>query len=183
MKPLKKRAPKRSKSPGPGRAAAPLTAKRVSRVIKQIRDLIEPICESDGFDLIHIEFQPEAGGRIMRLYIDKPDGVTLDDCVYVSRQINDLLDVSLDDIGPYNLEVSSPGPERPLGRESDFERFKGHIAKLKTRQPIEGQKQFTGRLAGMVDEQVQLTVNGKTIALPYEDIARARLVEHGENRR
>ena len=58
--------------------------------------------------------------------------------IIANRQVNDLLDVAIDDIGPYNLEVSSPGPERPLGRESDFDRFKGYFAKLKTRQPIEG---------------------------------------------
>lgn len=161
----------------------PLTVKKVSDIVKQTRDLLEPICEADGFELIHVEFQPEAGGCILRLYIDKPGGVKLDDCVYVSRQITDLLDVTLEDIGHYNLEVSSPGPERPLGQESDFNRFKGHFAKLKTRQPIDGQKQFTGRLMGIVDQQVLLTVDGKTVAIPYDEITRARLVAYGENRR
>ena len=161
----------------------PLTAKKVSDIIKQTRDLLEPICETDGFELIHVEFQPEAGGRILRLYIDKPGGVNLDDCAHVSRQVSDLLDVTLDEIGHYSLEVSSPGADRPLGRESDFNRFKGHLAKLKTRQPIEGQKQFTGRLLGIVDQQVRLTVDGKTVAIPYDEISRARLVAYGENRR
>ena len=180
---MKKKVLKKSKLPGPKRAVAPLPAKRVSQLIEQIRGLLDPICEADGFELIHIEFQPEAGGRIMRLYIDKPGGVKLDDCAYVSRQCNDLLDVTLEDMGPYSLEVSSPGPNRPLGRESDFERFKGRFAKLKTRQPIEGRKQFTGRLTGFVDHQVRLTVNGKSVAIPYDEILRARLVEYGDNRR
>ena len=160
-----------------------MTAERVSGIVKQIRESLEPVCTVDGFELIHVELQSEASGRIMRLYIDKPGGVTLDDCVYVSRQVNDLLDVTLEDIGQYHLEVSSPGPDRPLGRESDFERFKGRFAKLKTRQPIEGHKQFTGRLIGIVDQQVQLAVDGQTVAIPYAEILRARLVEYGENRR
>lgn len=155
--------------------------KRTSHLIDQVRNLVEPVCEAQGYELIHVEFQPEAGGRIMRLYIDKPGGVTLDDCVDVSRQVNDILDVSLDAIGPYRLEVSSPGQERPLGRPVDFETHKDCFVRLKTRQPIDGQKNFTGRLMGLIDRQVQLSINGKTVAIPYDAVLRARLVDSGVN--
>lgn len=152
-------------------------------MIEQVRTLLEPLCEAEGYELIHVEFQPEAGGRILRLYIDKPGGVTLDDCVNTSRQVNDILDVALEELGPYNLEVSSPGPERPLGRQEDFERYKGRLARLKTRRPIEGQKNFTGCLIGMIDHRVHLAVDGKTVAIPYELVLRARLVDSGANQK
>jgi ribosome maturation factor RimP len=79
-------------------------------VIRQIAKLAEPLCDSEGLELVHIEYQRESGGRILRLYIDRPGGVSIDDCVNVSRQLNDLLDVNFEDIGPYTLEVTSPGP-------------------------------------------------------------------------
>ena len=180
---LKKKGHRKSSASGHKQPAALFSAERAARITDQVRMLLEPLCEADGYELIHIEFQPEAGGRILRLYIDKPGGVTLDDCVNVSRQVNDILDVSLEDLGPYNLEVSSPGPERPLGRQMDFEHYKGRLAKLKTRQPIEGQKNFTGRLIGIIDHRVHLAVDGKTVAIPYELVLRARLVDSGANQK
>ena len=84
------------------------------KVAGLVRSLAEPLCDSEGLELVHVEFQRESGGRILRLYIDKPDGIKLDDCVGVSRQINDILDVNLEGLGPYSLEVTSPRPERPL---------------------------------------------------------------------
>ncbi|MBW2488595.1 MAG: hypothetical protein JRE72_14325, partial [Deltaproteobacteria bacterium] len=89
-------------------------SKNEKALIRQIESLVEPLCDSEGLELVHIEYQREAGGRVLRLYIDRPAGVRIDDCVNVSRQLNDLLDVNLDDMGPYTLEVTSPGPERPL---------------------------------------------------------------------
>ena len=91
--------------------------------------------------------------------------------------LNDLLDVDLDNIGPYNLEVTSPGPQRPLSKLPDYERFKGRLAKIKTLQPINGQKNFTGIIVGSVKESVSLSLNEKTIVIPFENIFKARLVE------
>ncbi len=159
----------------------PFTPDRVAHLVARIRTLVEPLCASEGLELVHVEFQPEAGGRILRLYIDKPGGVTLDDCADVSHQVSDLLDVSLDTIGSYSLEISSPGPERPLGKEDDFERFKGSAVRLKTNQPIGGQKTFSGILCGMFEETVKITMNDQTVVIPIGDIKKARLVNHGEN--
>ncbi|MDX1707061.1 MAG: ribosome maturation factor RimP [Desulfobacterales bacterium] len=146
-------------------------------IIKQIEVVAEPLCESEGLELVHVEFQRESGGRILRLYIDRSSGVSLDDCVNISRQLNDLLDVNLDDIGPYTLEVTSPGPERPLSKLKDYERFKGRKAKIKTQQPIDEQKNFTGVIVGTSGEQIKLSLNDKIVDIPFDDIARGRLVD------
>ena len=145
--------------------------------MQRVRELVDPLCAAEGFELVHSEFQREAAGRILRLYIDKPGGVTLDDCVHVSRQVGDLLDAVLEDeIGPYNLEVSSPGSERPLSREIDFQRFAGHAVRLRVRQPIGGQKNFTGRLAGITDGKVTLDLEDRTVTIGLQEIVKARLM-------
>ena len=162
-------------------AVVPAVPVKTTELTRRVRELTEPLCEAEGFELVHVEFQPEAGGRILRLYIDKPGGVTLDDCVSISRQVSDLLDVSFDNIGSYNLEVSSPGLERPLGKESDYHRFKGRKVKIKTSHPINGQKNFKGILSGISDGVVSVSVDGQKVVIPYKEISKARLVIHGEN--
>ncbi|MGD8447948.1 MAG: ribosome maturation factor RimP [Desulfobacterales bacterium] len=146
-------------------------------IVAQARELIESLCETEGLELVHLEYQREAGGRILRLFIDGPGGVTLDDCVHISRQSSDLLDVYLEDTGPYRLEVSSPGPNRPLGKRRDFDRFKGNRVKIKTAQPVDGQKKFKGILMGISEEMVKLSVNGKIACIPYQEIITARLAD------
>ena len=139
-------------------------------IIAQVINLAEPLCESEGMELVYVEYQLEGRGRVLRLYIDKPGGIILDDCVYISRQLNDLLDVSLVSDTPYNLEVSSPGFDRPLTKEKNFERFKGQTAKIKIGQPIDGQRNFNGA--------VILKINDKKVAIPYQEITKARLVDY-----
>ena len=152
-------------------------SKKEREIIKQVEALAEPLCDSEGLELVHVEYQRESAGRILRLYIDRAGGVALDDCVNVSRQLNDLLDVYLDDIGPYNLEVTSPGPERPLSKLQDYERFKGRKAKIKTRQPVNEQKNFTGIILGVAAKQIKLLSNEKIVTIPFGDITKARLVD------
>ena len=147
------------------------------KVVGLVRSMVEPLCASEGLELVHVEFQRESSGRILRLYIDKPDGINLDDCASVSRQMGDLLDVNLEDIGPYSLEVTSPGPERPLAKQEDFDKFKGSRAKIKTSRSLNGQKNFTGVLKGISGEQVNLQIGEQTVAIPYQDISKARLAE------
>ena len=133
-------------------------------------------------ELVHVEYQRETAGRTLRLYIDQPGGVSLNDCVNISRQLGDLLDIDLEHLGPYNLEVSSPGTDRPLGKQSDYERFKGNVARITTNKPIDGQKNFKGILSGISDGKVTLAIGDKSVALPFKKITRARLVDyHGEN--
>ncbi len=152
-------------------------SKREKHIISQVEALAEPLCASENLELVHIEYQRESVGRVLRVYIDRPEGVALDDCVNVSRQLNDLLDVHIDNIGPYNLEVTSPGTERPLSKLQDYERFKGRLAKIKTLQPINGQKNFTGIIVGLIKEKVSLSLNEKTVVIAFGDISKARLVE------
>ena len=152
-------------------------SKKEKDIIKQVEALAEPLCDSEGLELVHVEYQRESVGRILRLYIDRAEGVALDDCVNVSRQLNDLLDVYLDDIGPYNLEVTSPGPQRPLSKPQDYVRFKGRKAKIKTWQPVNDQKNFTGIILGVAADQIKLSSNEKTVVIAYGNISKARLVD------
>jgi ribosome maturation factor RimP len=150
--------------------------KKPSVTAEDIRRIAEPLCEAEGIELVHAEYQREAGGRVLRLYIDKPGGVMLDDCVHISRQLGDLLDVSFENMEPYNLEVSSPGPDRPLGKKSDFERFQGNLVKIRTIRQIEGRKNFRGILSGTAGDRVSLLIDDKTVSIPFQEITRARLV-------
>jgi ribosome maturation factor RimP len=161
--------------------AASDRANKAAGQIAQIWTLVEPLCESEGFELVHVEFQSEAGGRILRLYIDKPGGVTLNDCVEVSRQVSDLLDVALHEPGRYGLEVSSPGLDRPIGKRRDFDRFKGNTIKIKTARPVNGRKNFKGLLCGVAAGKVRLEIDGTPFEIPFEDISRARLINLGES--
>ena len=147
------------------------------KVIKQTWSLAEPLCESEGLELIQVEYQRESAGRILRLYVDKPGGIGIDDCIAVSRQLGDILDVNLEDVGPYSLEVTSPGSERPLAKKQDFDKFKGKRAKIKTYQPLNGRQNFNGVLLGISGDKVSLQIDEQIITVSYEDISKARLSE------
>jgi len=145
-------------------------------VLSLVWKLAEPICAVEGIELIHVEYQREPAGRVLRIYIDRSEGVTVADCTNLSRQLGDLLDIKLEDEGAYTLEVSSPGPERPLSRPSDFERFTGKTVKIKTVFSIGGQKNFTGVLSGIMDGKITLITATKTVVIPFQEVIRARLL-------
>lgn len=147
-------------------------------IISKVNELAGPLCDAEGKELVYTEYQREPHGMILRIYIDKPGGATLQDCTHVSRQLQDLLDVHLDMSDNYFLEVSSPGFNRPLGKLSDFVRFQGNQAKIKVLRPIDGQKNFTGILSGVLQEAVVIKVGDRIIEIPYQDIIRARLVNY-----
>ena len=146
------------------------------QIAQRVFDLVVPVCTTEGMELIQVAYQRESSGRVLRLYIDKPGGVTLEDCAGISRQVDDLLEVNLDDMGPYGLEVSSPGVERPLVRVGDFEKFKDRRARIQMASPMDGRKAFTGILLGMTEGRVLLHVDNRTVSLPYNGIAKAHLV-------
>jgi ribosome maturation factor RimP len=162
--------------------AIPESLVRERRIAAEVFDLADPLCGASGIELVHVEYQREPGGRVMRLYIDRRDGVTVDDCAQISREVGDVLDVHLGDIGPYRLEVSSPGPDRPLGRRDDFERFMGHLARIRLIRPKDGQRSFTGVLSGISRDTVRLAVNPHpgVVEIPFSEILRARLVNYME---
>ncbi len=154
------------------------------KITETVTDIAVPLCESEGMELVHVEYQRERAGLILRIYIDKPGGVTLDDCTVISRQLSDLLDIHFEESAPYNLEVSSPGSDRPLVKIHDFQRFEGQNARIKTTRPIEGRKNFKGILLGVSDEDVvSINVDGKSFMIPHKMIVKARLINfNGENK-
>jgi ribosome maturation factor RimP len=169
---------KRSKGKKAVSADKQMLPENRAEILAGIKNIVEQICEYEGMELVRVEYQREMHGRILRLYIDRPGGVKLDDCAHISRQVGDLLDMELNDLGPYNLEVSSPGFNRPLAKKIDFERFKGNEVKVKTNRSIDGQKNFKGVLSGISEGTVELMIDKKTIAIPFEEIARARLINY-----
>ncbi len=150
---------------------------KAAEVVDRVKRFAEPACDSEGMELVHVEYRREAGGRILRLYIDKPGGVLLDDCSAISRQVSDFLDIGPPIEGAYSLEVTSPGSERPLVKPSDFERFKERMVRVKTARPVNGRKNYKGVLQGLRGEAARLLVDGETVDVPLENIARARLVD------
>ena len=163
---------------GVGSGQKPYSSEKKDAVIAQVVDLAAPLCRAEGMELVHVEYQREAAGRTLRIYIDKPGGVRLDDCVRISRQMSDLLDVYDENSAAYRLEVSSPGAGRPLSRASDFEKFKGSDIRIKTAQPLDGQKSFTGRLLGLTEGVVNLMIADKAVAIPFREIKKARIINH-----
>ena len=139
-------------------------------------ELGEPLCMAEMLELVHVECQREAQGRVLRLYIDKPGGVTLDDCTRVSRQMGDLLDVHVDTEEKYHLEVSSPGLERPVSKAADFKRFAGRRIELRVSPKVAGRKKVKGVLDGISESDVvTVTTEDGSIEIPRERITRARL--------
>ena len=167
-----------AKSPPREAPAGPAGIDNEREIVSRVWKLAEPLCAAEGVELIHIEYQRESGGRILRLYIEKPGGVSLDDCSAVSQQLSDILDIKLETEAAYTLEVSSPGPERPLSRASDFDRFRGYTAKIRVSRPINGQKNFTGVLAGYSDDTVWLSIGTETVGIARSQITKARLVNY-----
>jgi ribosome maturation factor RimP len=157
--------------------------RREKEVAAAVNALAEPLCREEGLELVYVQFRRESAGRVLRLYIDKPGGVSLEDCTRVSRQLSDILDVNLDDLGPYHLEVSSPGSDRPLGKAEDFDRFKGQMARIRTTQPLNGRKNFKGQLKGLTTGGVCLACDHGEVVIALEEISIARLVNfNGESK-
>ena len=140
-----------------------------------IGSLLESTLTGLGYELVDLEIVQFGRKRLLRLFIDKPDGVTIDDCTYVSNHVSRLLAVELD-YDYDRLEVSSPGLDRPLKKESDFARFAGETVKVKLRIPQEGKRKFTGVLLGLDNGRIKLDVDGAEIAIALDNLDKARLV-------
>lgn len=139
--------------------------------------LLAPAIQTLGCELAGIEFVTSGKHSVLRLYIDKPDGVTLDDCQAVSHQVSGILDVEDPIPGQYTLEVSSPGLDRILFDAKDFARFAGHRISVRNRVAIDGRRKFTGLLLGIEQDEVVVRIDDDTeILLPLDQIEQARLV-------
>ena len=141
---------------------------------------LEAICrsvvESLGYELVDLQFVKEYQKWVLRVFIDHDEGIGLDDCEKVSKALSSALDE--EDPIPHNyvLEVSSPGLDRPLKNEKDFERFKGYRIKVKTFSPIEGRKTFDGYLVGLNDGKIVLNVESEEMQIPRDQVSSVRLV-------
>lgn len=137
---------------------------------------IEPILEKMGIELVDLEFKRDQVGRVLRIFIDKPDGIDLDTCSRASEVISNRLD-EIDIIETtYNLEVSSPGVERPLVKPKDFQRFIGRKVAVKTAEPIDGRRKFKGVLTEASVEGFKIESNGQTLDFKYDNLKKANLV-------
>ena len=138
-----------------------------------LETLVEPVVAGMGFELV--ELQAANGGRLLRLFIDKPCGIGVEDCAAVSRQLSRVFEV--EGVDYERMEVSSPGLDRPLRKASDFARFAGHKADVRMRTAdATGRRRFVGVLRGVDEERVGVELEGRTVALALADLDRARLV-------
>ena len=142
----------------------------------RVREIADQVAIDHGLELVHVEVAGPEQKPIVRIFIDKPEGVTHEDCSEVSLHVGTILDVEDFIHSAYTLEVSSPGLERGLYKIADYERFAGHLAKLKTRSPISGQRNFRGRLLGVSGDSVSFEdrTNGR-VSIPIQEIAKANL--------
>ena len=144
---------------------------------RDIWSLIEPVVTGLGYEVVDIEFKPHPRNGLLRGYIDQEDGILVEDCEIVSRQLSAMLDVEDPIPGHFNLEISSPGLDRPLRKAEDFERFAGANVKIKMGMPdLQGRRNFTGKLLGIKDNEVLVEVDGEIHYLAFGGIDKARLV-------
>jgi ribosome maturation factor RimP len=144
------------------------------KVAEKIAALLEPVCVERGLELVEVEFRPAGRRFLLRLTLDRADGIKLDELAAASREFGDLLDVHEAVPGSYVLECTSPGINRPLKRPADFERYCGKQIRLVTHEPIEGSRNFHGRLLATRERGIEIedATHGR-LELPYEAIRRA----------
>jgi ribosome maturation factor RimP len=147
---------------------------------EKIRELIEPVIEAEGMEVVDIECLKMKIRWLVRIYIDKEGGVTIADCSEVSKQVGDILDVYDVLPGSYTLEVSSPGLDRPLTRDKDFIKYRGSAVRIRTGEKFDGSKNFHGILNDYLDENgaktLVIDVSGKIYHIPRDLVVKAHLV-------
>ena len=146
---------------------------------EEIIGLIEPVIESEGLELVELECLRMQTRWLVRIFIDREGGATLEDCSSISHQVGDLLNVHDLPPGPYTLEVSSPGLDRPLTRDKDFEKYRGARIRVRTREPIDGSRNFLGAFVDYSTEDgrriVTVDVDGRTVPIDRDNIQKANL--------
>jgi ribosome maturation factor RimP len=146
---------------------------------EEIRKLIEPVLDSENLEIVDIECLKMKSRWLVRIYMDKEGGVTIDDCSEISKQIGDILDVHDIPPGPYTLEVSSPGLDRPLNQDKDFIKYRGYKVRIKVGEKLEGVKNFQGKLIDYLDENGRkiliVDVSGKIYHIPKDLVIKAHI--------
>ncbi len=138
-------------------------------------ELLEPVVDALGYELLTVEYSATGNKSLLRVYIDSPKGINIDDCARVSREVSALLDVHDPISGKYLLEVSSPGSDRPLVKPSHFEKAVGERIKVKMKFPIMGRQRFTGKLQQLDGSTLVVEVDNEAYDLPLEDVEKANL--------
>lgn len=151
--------------------ASPMAREIVQRTWSELKEHLNRL----GFELIEVEYGQHGGTKILRIYIDHPEGVTIDNCAEVSNFLSPILDQGEFVDERYVLEVSSPGIDRPIRKPADFERFIGEAVKVKTESPVDGRKKFRGVLTGFRDGMVTLDCDGRSVEIHLENLKRANL--------
>ena len=144
-------------------------------ITDRVTKIVNPILSSDGIELVGVEYRRETRGSVLRLYIDKEGGITVDDCTRISREVGRILDVENLIDAFYTLEVSSPGLTRPLKTEKDFMKYQNRLISVKTVEPIKNRRQFKGRLLRMLDKGIEIESDGEVFRIPFSGIAKANL--------
>lgn len=148
---------------------------RDRQLVARIWQLAEPVIEAEAMELVEVQYRREPQGWVLRLYVDKEDGVTIDDCTTVNRVIGDLFDVADPIEHAYHLEVSSPGLDRPLRKYEHFEREVGNVIKVVTSIPFENRRKFKGILTGAESDAITLDCDGQSYSIPLAVVERASL--------
>lgn len=144
--------------------------------LERISRIVEEIAERESYELVGVELKGAGQSRVLQVFIDREDGISHSDCEFISRQVGTVLDV--EDLIPaaYTLEVSSPGLDRKLVKDSDFTRFQGRLARVQTRVPLHNQKVFRGRLQGLANNIVRLeSRSGELMEIPLDVVTETRL--------
>ena len=144
-------------------------------VTQDLQSLLDEAIDEYGYELVHLELVGREKNRTLRLYIDAPGGVTLDDCVFISQQVSRLLDVEDPIQGQYNLEVSSPGVERPLAKREHFENALGERIEVATMIKNDGRRNFLGQLLKVERNNIVIDVDNQSYVISLNNIRRARL--------
>ncbi|NVD34742.1 ribosome maturation factor RimP [Marinobacter lutaoensis] len=149
----------------------------MSAKLKQLEDLLRPVVEGMGYTFWGLEFRSQGHHSLLRVFIDDAqNGITIDDCEKVSRQISGVMDVEDPIQTEYTLEVSSPGMDRPLFRLEQYQDFAGHQVQVRLRMAFEGRRKFQGVLKGVEGEDVVVVVDDHEYLLPFDSIERANIV-------
>jgi len=150
---------------------------------QKLTAIIEPIIKDNGLSMVLLQIKGDArGGQILQIMVEDPKtrNVKLDDCATLSREISAILDVEDPISEAFNLEISSPGIDRPLTNIKDFDDFKGLEAKIEIEAPIDGRKRFRGRLSGTKDDNVCIEIDEGETTIPFSEIYKAKLIMNDE---
>ncbi|HAB05954.1 MAG: ribosome maturation factor RimP [Alcanivorax sp.] len=146
----------------------------MSKRAEQLKELLAPVVEDLGYTLWGVQYL-QGRGAVLRLFIDHDDGINVDDCALVSHEVSGVLDVEDPIPGDYNLEVSSPGLDRPLFELSHFERYQGESVQLTLLAPVAGKRKMTATLVAVDGDTLVMELDGESLRVPYSQVDRARL--------